>query len=94
MLQSSSHVAVLMKCSLLQFLNAGSFFGRALSGPCAERYGAIQTFVTSGILSGVVLLALWTTSAVGTAGTIIGAFLYGLFSGESLRNSRVNMNTS
>jgi len=78
-----------MNCFLLglQFLNAGSFFGRALSGPCAERYGAIQTFVTSGILSGVVLLALWTTSAVGTAGTIIGAFLYGLFSGESLRNS-------
>lgn len=65
-----------------QFLQAGSFFGRALSGPCAERWGAIETFVISGVLSGVILLALWTTAAVGTAGTIVGAFLYGLFSGE------------
>jgi hypothetical protein len=77
------HRPLISPASLPQFLNAGSFFGRALSGPIAETFGAIETFVSSGILSGIVIVALWTTRGVGTAGTIIGAFLYGLFSGES-----------
>ncbi len=69
-------------CLPLQILNAGSFFGRALSGPVAEYFGAIEVFVVSGILSGVVILALWTTTSVGVVGTIFGLFLYGFLSGK------------
>lgn len=82
-----SRLACSNSCSaaLDQFLNAGSFFGRIFSGPSAERFGAIETFAFCGIASGVVILGLWTTTAVGTAGTVIGALLYGFFSGKSIR---------
>lgn len=63
-------------------LNAGSFTGRALSGPMAERYGVIEVFIGSGVAGGITVLALWSSRAVGTAGSIIGLYLYGLFGGE------------
>lgn len=66
----------------MQFLQAGSFIGRGISGPLAERFGAIETFIFNGIASGVTLLALWSSPAVGTVGTIFGLVLYGIFSGE------------
>jgi len=62
-------------------LNAGSFFGRGLSGPIAEVFGAIEVFVASGILSGITVLALWSSRSVGVVGTMFALFLYGLFSG-------------
>ncbi|KAJ9113518.1 hypothetical protein QFC20_001869 [Naganishia adeliensis] len=62
-------------------LNAGSFTGRALSGPMAERYGVIEVFIGSGVAGGLTVLALWSSRAVGTAGSLIGLYLYGLFGG-------------
>lgn len=64
-------------------LNAGSFTGRALSGPMAERYGVIEVFIGSGVAGGLTVLALWSSRAVGTAGSLIGLYLYGLFGGGS-----------
>lgn len=58
-----------------------------MSGPVAERYGPLATFAASGVASGVTVLALWTTASVGTPGTIVGAILYGFFSGECLMKS-------
>lgn len=63
-------------------LNAGSFPGRALSGPMAERYGVIEVFIGSGVAGGLTVLALWSSRAVGTAGSLIGLYLYGLFGGK------------
>lgn len=62
-------------------LNAGSFFGRGLSGPIAERFGVIRTFVTTGIISAIIVLGLWLPHGIGTGGTIVALFLYGFFSG-------------
>ncbi|GHJ87266.1 hypothetical protein NliqN6_3668 [Naganishia liquefaciens] len=62
-------------------LNAGSFTGRALSGPMAERFGVIEVFIASGAAGGISVLVLWSSRDVGTAGSIIGLFLYGLFGG-------------
>jgi MFS family permease len=63
-------------------LNAGSFTGRALSGPMAERFGVIEVFIASGSAGGICVLALWSSRDVGTAGSIIGLYLYGLFGGK------------
>ncbi|KAJ9122392.1 hypothetical protein QFC22_001814 [Naganishia vaughanmartiniae] len=62
-------------------LNAGSFTGRAFSGPMAGRFGVIEVFIACGVAGGISVLALWSSRAVGTAGTIIGLYLYGLFGG-------------
>lgn len=63
-------------------LNAGSFTGRAFSGPLAGRFGVIEVFIACGVAGGISVLALWSSRAVGTAGTIIGLYLYGLFGGQ------------
>lgn len=62
-------------------LNAGSFFGRGLSGPIAERFGVIRTFVTTGLVSAIIVFALWIPHGIGTGGTVVALFLYGFFSG-------------
>lgn len=48
----------------------------------AERYGVIEVFIGSGVAGGITVLALWSSRAVGTAGSIIGLYLYGLFGGK------------
>jgi hypothetical protein len=74
-------IILTLRAHLAQILNAGSFFGRGLSGPIAEFFGAIEVFVISGILSGITVLALWSSRSVGVVGSIFALFLYGLFSG-------------
>jgi MCP family monocarboxylic acid transporter-like MFS transporter 10 len=47
----------------------------------AGRFGVIEVFIACGVAGGISVLALWSSRAVGTAGTIIGLYLYGLFGG-------------
>lgn len=56
----------------------------------AERYGVIEVFIGSGVAGGITVLALWSSRAVGTAGSIIGLYLYGLFGGESRLSDAFN----
>ena len=48
----------------------------------AERFGVIEVFIASGTAGGISVLALWSSRDVGTAGSIIGLFMYGLFGGK------------
>ncbi|KAJ9100554.1 hypothetical protein QFC21_003597 [Naganishia friedmannii] len=44
-------------------LNAGSFTGRAFSGPMAGRFGVIEVFIACGVAGGISVLALWSSRA-------------------------------
>lgn len=50
----------------------------------AEHFGVIEVFIASGSAGGICVLALWSSRNVGTAGSIIGLYLYGLFGGKQI----------
>lgn len=67
---------------LLPILNAGSFFGRLLSGFLGDRIGRFNIFVLVCYLSGVWILALWlleTTDPGLVAFAVLFAFTSGAF---------------
>lgn len=61
-------------------LQAGSFLGRIVVGPLADRFGVWKVFGSASLLSGVSVLAFWT-GRVGPGGAIAGLVIYGLASG-------------
>ncbi|KAH7020744.1 putative MFS transporter [Microdochium trichocladiopsis] len=72
---------------LVTTLNAGSLFGRILSGVAADKIGRFNAFIMSCFFAGFFTLALWiptsSTTAAATRDGIIIAFsvLFGFFSG-------------
>ena len=70
---------------LVTMLNAGSLFGRILSGIAADKIGRFNAFIISCFFAGLFTLALWlpASSSSTTVDSIIIAFavLFGFFSG-------------
>ncbi|KAJ1330812.1 MFS transporter MCT family aspergillic acid transporter [Microdochium nivale] len=76
---------------LVTILNAGSLFGRLLSGLAADKIGRFNSFIISCFFAGLFTLALWvpissspssTTNTTTTEGMMIAfAVLFGFFSG-------------
>lgn len=62
-------------------VNAGSFFGRGMSGFLADKLGVWRLFIGGGIGSAITLFALWTKPDIGTVGTIFGLVIFGATSG-------------
>jgi MFS family permease len=65
---------------LLPILNAGSLFGRLLSGVMADRLGRYNVFIGVCYLSGIWILALWIPGS-SDAALIAFAVLFGFASG-------------
>ena len=65
---------------LLPILNAGSLFGRLLSGILGDKFGQYNIFIVVCYLSGIWILALWLPDA-SDAASIAFAVLFGFFSG-------------
>ncbi|OQE08940.1 hypothetical protein PENVUL_c008G10016 [Penicillium vulpinum] len=83
---------------LLAILNAGSFFGRIISGFLADKIGGFNMTVATSLLSSIVLLTL--LSAKTEASIIAFSAIYGLFSGglislqaATVARLTVNINT-
>lgn len=65
---------------LLAMLNASSIVGRVVMGVLADRYGRLNLFILSVIVSGLLQVALWSNITT-NAGLIMFAILYGWFFG-------------
>ncbi|ETI25195.1 hypothetical protein G647_04568 [Cladophialophora carrionii CBS 160.54] len=65
---------------LVAVLNAGSTFGRTIPPFLADRLGRFTVFLAMGLLSCVIVLALWLPSS-GTAATIVFCLVFGFSSG-------------
>jgi MFS family permease len=65
---------------LIAILNAGSLFGRLLSGILADKLGKYNVFVGATALAGIFTLAMWIP-AKGDASIIAYAVIFGFFSG-------------
>lgn len=64
-------------------LQAGSFVGRLIAGPIADRIGVWKVFGAASMFSALFVLAFWT-GRVGPGGAIAGMVLYGMSSGAWL----------
>lgn len=78
--EATGNVSSTLAEYLLAILNAGSLFGRLLSGWAADRVGRYNAFTVSCTGTGIVILALWVP---GNSRQAIIAFsvLFGFFSG-------------
>lgn len=65
---------------LIAILNAGSLFGRLISGFLADKVGRYNVFVVVCYLSGIWVLTLWLPAS-NTATIVAFAILFGFFSG-------------
>ncbi|OCT47777.1 hypothetical protein CLCR_03639 [Cladophialophora carrionii] len=65
---------------LVAVLNAASTFGRTIPPFLADRLGRFTVFLAMGLLSCVIVLALWLPSS-GTAATIVFCLVFGFSSG-------------
>ena len=65
---------------LVPILNTGSFFGRLLPGPLADRLGIITMFNIMTLLTFLVVACVWIPVS-GTAGMVMFAILFGFTTG-------------
>ncbi|GFP60200.1 hypothetical protein ACSS6W_007627 [Trichoderma asperelloides] len=65
---------------LVPILNAGSLFGRMLSGFAGDKFGRYNVFITVCYLASIFVLALWIPAAT-TGARIAFAAIFGFFSG-------------
>lgn len=65
---------------LIAILNAGSLFGRLLSGMLADKLGKYNVFVVATGTAGIFTLALWIPAS-GDSSILAFAVLFGFFSG-------------
>ncbi|KAL6898522.1 MFS general substrate transporter [Trichoderma evansii] len=65
---------------LIPILNAGSLFGRILSGFAGDKFGRYNVFITVCYLASIFVLALWIPAAT-TGARVAFAAIFGFFSG-------------
>ncbi len=65
---------------LVPILNAGSIFGRIVPGRLADYLGRFTVFLVCGVVSSIMVLALWLPAS-GTGAAIAFALLFGFSSG-------------
>ncbi|TXT10556.1 hypothetical protein VHUM_02061 [Vanrija humicola] len=73
------------------FLQVGSCVGRMVGGPIAMKCGIWNTYGTFGFLTCATIVAMWTGAPVGSAGAVIGLFLYGFTSGATITLTSASM---
>lgn len=73
------------------FLQVGSCIGRLVGGPIALKYGIWNTYGTFGFLMSFTILAMWTGAPVGSAGAVIGLWLFGFTSGATITLTSASM---
>jgi MFS family permease len=78
---TSNNVSTAISDYAVAILQAGSFFGRALSGILADRFGVWNMYTSSGFISAISLFAFWTDASLPAPVIVIGLFTYGSGSG-------------
>ena len=80
-LAKTNHASATIAGYAVVILQTGSFFGRVVCGPLADRFGVWKVFIGVGFSSAISLLAFWTPYPMPGAPVVIGLFAYGAFSG-------------
>ncbi|WWD16091.1 hypothetical protein CI109_100516 [Kwoniella shandongensis] len=83
-LASSNQLSDNLSSYSIPILQAGSFFGRALSGVLADAFGVWTIFITMTIGSSISIFAFWVASPITPAAAVVGLVAYGFFSGAWL----------
>lgn len=80
-LARTNHASPTIIAYAVVILQTGSFFGRMICGPLADRFGVWKVFITAGLSSTITLLAFWVTGGINDAAVVSGLFGLGMFSG-------------